>query len=112
MPEKPQPDSIDSQWDPVYLHARKEAVLILGVWFLAFIWTVPYCYFNGYDSQVNIEEIQFILGMPTWVFWGIAMPWMCCNLATIWFCFWYFSEDDLEPSATDSQVAAPEGGRN
>lgn len=109
MPDQQEQHSIESQWDPVYLHARKEAALILGVWFVAFLWTVPFSYFNGFNSQVPIEDIQFIVGIPTWVFWGIAVPWICCNLVTIWFCFRYFSEDDLEPPAADS--AEPEGGR-
>lgn len=88
---------MDSEWDPVYLHARKEAALILGVWFLALLWTLPMSYLNGFESQVDIEDITFIVGMPTWVFWGIGFPWMMANLITIWFCFFYFSEDDLEP---------------
>ena len=113
MPDQESQPLIESQWDPVYLHARKEAALILGVWFVAFLWTVPFCYFNGYDSQIDVKELTFILGMPSWVFWGIAVPWMCCNLVTIWFCFGYFSEDDLEPHAANlgnSDVA--EGGAN
>lgn len=109
MPDQQSQPSIESQWDPVYVHARKEAVLILAVWFVAFLWTVPFCYFNGFNSQVEPGEIQFILGIPTWVFWGVAVPWIGCNLVTIWFCFWYFTEDDLEPPAASADA---EGGRD
>jgi len=87
MPDTPQKSPTDLEWDPVYLHARKEAWLILGVWFLAMLWTLPVSYFNGFDSQVDIEQVTFIWGMPSWVFWGIGLPWMVANLITIWFCF-------------------------
>lgn len=97
MTQQSEEQSLDSEWDPVYLHARKEATLILGVWFLALLWTLPMSYFNGFDSQVGIDDVTFMFGMPSWVFWGIGLPWMLANLATIWFCFFYFSEDDLEP---------------
>lgn len=109
MTQSSEDQSIDSEWDPVYLHARKEAVLILAVWFLALLWTLPMSYFNGFESQVDIEQVSFIFGMPKWVFWGIGLPWMMANLITIWFCFFYFSEDDLDPQqdadSSDDEMA-------
>jgi hypothetical protein len=108
MPDTPQKSPTDLEWDPVYLHARKEAWLILGVWFLAMLWTLPVSYFNGFDSQVDIEQVTFIWGMPSWVFWGIGLPWMVANLITIWFCFCYFSTDDLEPPESNENSANQE----
>jgi hypothetical protein len=35
--------------------------------------------------------------MPGWVFWGILMPWLFADLATIWFCFVYMVDDPLGP---------------
>lgn len=99
MPEHVSHDSTATEWDPVYLHSRREAIVIVTTWFLALLWTVPYCYFNGYQTAESPRVVEFILGMPDWVFWGVAMPWMVCNLFTVWFCFGYFVDDDLEAGA-------------
>lgn len=84
------------EWDPVFLHSKREAIVIISTWVVALLWTVPYCYFNGYQSAESPREVSFILGMPDWVFWGVATPWMVANLFTVWFCFGYMVDDDLE----------------
>jgi len=104
MTDSSEDRSLDSQWDPVYLHARKEAALILGIWLLALLWTLPFSYFNGFESQVAIEDVTFLWGMPRWVFFGIGCPWMVANILTIWFCFFYFSVDDLEPPVDRTEL--------
>ena len=38
----------DFELDPFFLHARREAIVIFLVWFIAMLWAVPYCYFTGY----------------------------------------------------------------
>jgi len=86
------------QYDPVYLNARREALIIFCVWAACLLWAVPYCYFNGYtsgDEAFQAESFATIWGVPSWVFWGIAMPWMAANVFTIWFCFFYMADDDL-----------------
>ena len=79
--------------DPVFLHARREALWILGAWAACLLWAVPYCYLNGYNRSA--EELQTILGMPDWVFWGIVVPWILADVFAIWFCFFYMVDDDL-----------------
>lgn len=89
----------EDEWDPVFLHSRREAILIFATWVVALLWTIPYCYLNGYLPDKKVETVTFILGMPGWVFWGIAVPWLVADVVAIWFCFGYFVDDDLDEAA-------------
>jgi Protein of unknown function (DUF997) len=81
--------------DPVYLHTRREAIVIASLWLLALLWAVPYCYLYGYHSVSDPAELQTIWGIPTWVFWGIAFPWLVCDVIAIGLCLFYIKDDDL-----------------
>lgn len=80
-------------YDPIFLHARREALIIFAVWVLALLWAVPYCYINGYD--IDPTTLKTVWGVPSWVFWGIGAPWILANIFTFWFCLFYMEEDDL-----------------
>ncbi|MCA9024460.1 MAG: DUF997 family protein [Planctomycetaceae bacterium] len=82
--------------DPVFLHARREALVILGLWAAAMLWVVPYCYFFGYHPVENPEQLKTIIGIPDWVFWGVFVPWLVCCLFSFVFSFWLIQDDDLE----------------
>lgn len=86
--------------DPVFLHSRREFFLILGVWALCLVWVIPYCYLFGYRPITDASELPMVLGMPSWVVWGVAVPWLVADVATIAICIWVIRDDDLEPSAT------------
>ena len=90
-------------WDPVFLHSRREALVIFAVWLAALAWAVPFCYLTGYERGVAAPATM--LGIPTWAFWGIAAPWILANAFTVWFCFRFMEDDPLEASA-----AGPEQG--
>jgi hypothetical protein len=74
-------------------HARREGLLIMGVWAVALTWTVAYSYMLGYGRDP--ESVRLILGIPDWVFWSVVAPWGVCLLFTIWFCFGIMADDDL-----------------
>jgi len=88
MPDHP-PD------DPVFLNARREAIAIIILWGVAFAWTVPYCYLNGYNTPTDPSELELIWGIPSWVVWGVALPWVVCGAASILLCIFYIKDDDL-----------------
>ncbi len=96
--------SVHYEYDPVFLHSRREAIIIVGVWALALLWSVPYCYLRGYN--LSPQEIHTIWGIPSWVFWGIGVPWILADLFTAWFCFWYMSADDLGEEPETSETAS------
>ncbi len=84
--------------DATFRHARREAKLIFFAWLAALLWAVPYCYFAGYpssDAPIDPETMPLVLGIPSWVFWGVGFPWLLADLFTVWLCFFYMEDDDL-----------------
>ena len=102
-------------YDPVFLNARREAVLIFLIWLAAMLWTVPYCYINGFTPPAAGEKVATVGGIPAWVFWGIGAPWMVANVLTIGFCLFIMKDDDLgraddEPDAASIQSRPADSG--
>ena len=92
-----------NQYDPTFVNSRREAIVIFGSWVVALIWAVPYCYLNGYNVA-DPEKIKTVFGIPAWLFWGIAAPWIVANLFTTWFCFAYMKDDDLGGNPDEEPV--------
>ncbi len=109
-PDSPTPDlEIEVAYDPVFLHARREALFILALFGFLLVWSVTICYGFGYAT--NTQNITTVLGMPKWVFWGVLIPWILADVATIWFCFFYMVDDDLgqsEEELAEEELAAQE----
>jgi hypothetical protein len=87
-------------WDPVFLHARREALLILAIWGAALLWCIISSTSAGYAEVISTDaegsiSIETIWGIPRWVFFGIALPWLAADLFAIWFCFFCMVDDDL-----------------
>ncbi len=101
--------SSEPDWDPLFLHSRREAIFIFLVWLAGLLWAVPFCYFNGYLGRVEASEITTIWGIPSWLFWGIAVPWVVADVITIWFCFGFMQLDDLGETAEDDGNSGPGG---
>ena len=98
----------DLQFTPVFVNSRREAIIIFCVWGLGLIWAVPFCYLNGYPAEVDATDFSTTLGIPTWLFWGILIPWIAADVFTTWFCFCFMKDDDLE-GKPESQADAGEG---
>lgn len=81
--------------DPAYRRAVREAVVITVVFVCALAYTILYCWFTGYDRDP--ATITLYAGIPDWVFWGVFVPWTIGVLVTVWFCFFFTTEDDLDP---------------
>ena len=102
----------DYEYSPVFIHARREAIIIFCVWLAGLIWAVPYCYFNGYVGNIDPQNVETIVGIPSWLFWGIGVPWLVADAITIWLAFFYMKDDDLgeahegEDLAEDLQAEA------
>ena len=68
----------DDETDPVLKNSRREAIIIGLAWLAATVYCCGYCYLFGYiraGRPLGVEDVRPILGMPSWVFWGIMVPW-------------------------------------
>ena len=89
-------DNDKARWDPVFLHARREALVILVLFAVCLMWSMGVCYFAGYLAPgEDWPQAATVLGIPAWAFWGILVPWLAVDAFTIWFCFFYMKDDDL-----------------
>ena len=103
-------ESYTDELDPTFVNSRREACIIFGAWLAALCWCVPYCYWNGYNVT-DPENISITFGMPSWVVWGIAIPWIVADVFTVWFCFFYMKNDDLGVSPEELAASKAEGNK-
>ena len=96
-------DNSTRNYDPTFLHARREAFVIVLLFATFCCWSLAASYFLGYASSNEAQSTAIIAGMPAWVFWGIFVPWIGVDAAAVWFCFFYMADDDLgESDESDS----------
>lgn len=88
--------------DPLLRSARREALVVLGVWLAACVYTIGYCYAFGYER--DLETLSFVLGFPDWVFWGIVTPWSLSTAVSIWFAMAFMSDEDLGPEPAEDEA--------
>jgi hypothetical protein len=79
--------------DPVFLSARREAIVAVAIWAVATAYSVGYCSLYGYGRSP--ESLTFVLWFPDWIFWGIVTPWLVCVVASMWFAFVLMRDEDL-----------------
>jgi len=80
--------------DPILTHSCREALVALSIWLAALIYTVGYSVLFGYGGAER--ELHFVFGLPSWVVWGIVLPWTLCVAAAGWFAFGFMTDDTLE----------------
>jgi len=93
--------------DPVLRSSRREAVVTMSIWFIAMVYSVGFCVRHGYNRP--LEEITYVWGFPTWIFWGVVVPWVVCAGVTIWFATCFMTSDSLGEDT--EYVAGEEEGR-
>ncbi len=91
MPDKPTLPSAREQ--QLLKHARREGLLIMAIWAICLVWSSLSGYFLGYNTQA--ANVSLILGMPSWIFWSVVLPWSLCLIFSVWFCFSFMADDDL-----------------
>jgi hypothetical protein len=79
--------------DPVLTSARREAIVVFAAWACALVYTVTYCYLNGYNR--SLDDLKFVYGFPDWIFWGIVTPWAACIAFSFLFGALFMKDEDL-----------------
>ncbi len=90
--------------DRVYLSARREALVVLVVFVIAMVWSVGYSYAFGYDG--DIRKLTFVFGFPSWVFWGVVVPWAVCIGRSVFFGAYFVRDEDLGEEPPADEIAA------
>ncbi len=87
-----------------FRQARRELRFQLITWTLFATWVVGYCGFTGFAAES--EDVKTTLGMPSWVVWGIAVPWAVAFVVTVYFAGWFMKDtelvDDSDSHASDA----------
>jgi len=100
--EKPEPPG---RLIPVFVDARREGLQILIAWAIAMVWTVGCCWFLGYRSPGDRSQLEVIAGVPSWVFWGVVLPWVASSLWTLYYSLFVMKDNSLSehepPSESD-----------
>ena len=101
------PDATEYEPDPLYTSGLREGKWILLMWVSCFVWTLAVCLTQGYPDSVDPTNFPTVFGIPSWVAWGIAFPWLIADAVTIWFCLTQMEDADLgvDPAPEDEGQA-------
>lgn len=86
--------------------------MAIAIWVVMLLYTIGYCSIHGYQDPK--EPLTFVLGIPSWVFWGVFLPWIVCVGITAWFAFAFMKDSDLEHLgvSTDDPLVMPGDSSN
>lgn len=84
--------------DPTLRHSRREAIIIIAAWAAATAYCCAYSYLFGYirpGHPKTAADLSFVVGVPSWFFWGVLAPWGACFVFIVGFAGFVMKEDDL-----------------
>ncbi|MCC9598941.1 YhdT family protein [Stieleria sp. JC731] len=95
-------NKLDTEFEDSTLlrNSLREAKWILLIWCGCFLWVIGYCCLNGY--QTTAQPLQLTFGFPSWVFWGVLMPWLLATTISVWFALLKIQNDSLEIDSADA----------
>ncbi len=65
---------------------------MVASWVACLLWSLGYSHFFGY----GVADITLVLGMPSWVFYGILLPWVAATAFSVWFSLCYMQDEEDE----------------
>ena len=96
------PESDETDLDPLYASSIREMKWILLTWVASFGWVIGYCYTFGFSSGDG--TISTTLGIPSWAFWGVFVPWIVTAVFTSWFAMRVMEDHPLEDPVDSEQA--------
>ena len=91
----------------MFLRARREAAIVLVAFVLWLVWTVGVSWRLGYHWKPG--EVEMFFGFPSWVFWGVLVPWISATLFSVIFALRFIRDDDLGETADTNEPDADPG---
>jgi hypothetical protein len=88
----------------ILISARREMLASTVIWLAALVWSIGYCAQYGY--HLKPDELDFFLGFPSWIFWGVVVPWGLCTIISGVFAFGFMQDADL--GDTEGGPSSPE----
>ena len=74
-----------------------------------YLWSQTPVFFESGPDTFDEKEFSTVWGIPSWLFWGIAVPWLLADVFTLWFCFFYMKDGDLgEDDPPEAETVAGE----
>lgn len=73
-----------------FQRTRREALLAGFIWCFFAAWTIVACYILGYLPA----KVTFVFGMPTWVLWGVIVPWITAAIVNSLFAIFVLADDE------------------
>ncbi|MFP6700711.1 MAG: DUF997 family protein [Planctomycetaceae bacterium] len=92
----------------------REVRIVVLLWLAGLAWTLVVVVGWGYVPVAERPEVPaLILGIPSWVVWGLVVPWCLEVVAAWWFAVRVLADDDFDPdSPVDSAPAVELGSVN
>jgi hypothetical protein len=54
--------------------------------------------------------LAFVVGCPSWVFWGIICPWLVCVAVSWWFAYGFMTDESLGVDPTAEMTGSTDEG--
>ena len=81
--------------DPLLRSARRELKVAVLFWVVFATWALGLGKLLAYKKPADGEMLSMILGMPSWVFWVVMLPWFLATVFTLWFALRFMKDHDL-----------------
>ena len=82
-----------------FFQARRELWIMIGTWIVFAAWVTIACWKFGNVPEEG--EVPVVFGMPSWVFYGIGLPWVIATSWAIVFGARFMKDTDLEGGGGD-----------
>jgi len=99
-------DPTKREFDATFRNSRREAAWILTMWAACLLWTITYCSAFAYSPETAADNL--VMGLPSWVFWGVAAPWVTAGITSIAFALLAIKDDDLGDESSPKPPATAE----
>jgi len=96
--------------DPLLRSARREMKVAVGFWAVFAIWAIGLGKILAYRKPADGEMVNMILGIPSWVFWVVMLPWLLASVFTLWFALRFMKDHDLLADSGMSEADGVGGG--